>query len=241
MKIFNIEGKDNNKEFVCYIQMKDLEILAEKGISLEVAKDVNRHIYVFNKKSMKSFVRITSLKDLQSIRNDETIIDFGSILNDKNMFYKYNDELEKEKKKIADLKEQFYSQNSGVCRSHLQESLMYRIILDKEKVYNNRFVDMEDINNVLLGQEEINIPQVPYMKFLVFSSEAFSIYRGINPNTYVIVSDYDIYSLDSIYQIIDADLMKRFNNIEFDKKVLEDEKYLVIRTIKRQKKKNYMK
>ena len=238
MKVFNIEGKDNNKEYVCYIQMKDLEILAERGIDLDVVKDVDKHIYVFNKKTMKSFVRITSLKDIKNIRNDETIIDFGSILKDKNMFYKYTDELEKEKKEIADLREKFYSQNSGVYRGHLQEGLMYRIILDKEKLYNNRLVDIGDINNVLLGQEEINIPQVPFSSFLVFSSDAFSIYRGINPNTYVIVSDCDIYSLDSIYQIIDADLKKRYNDIEFDKKVIDDEKYLVIRTIKRQKKKS---
>ena len=124
MKIFNIEEKNNEKKRVCYIQVKDLKYLKDEGIHVNAQDNLDGYLYVFNKKTLKSFVKLDNQDEVNEIHDkDKCIIDLGEILNDGKMdLYPHLHKLEKEEKVLNKMRSDFLGQFHGVYLGHLMEN-----------------------------------------------------------------------------------------------------------------------
>lgn len=260
MKVFNIEEKNGKKEYVCYIQLKDIEYLTNKGIELETANDVNNYIYVFSKATLKSFVRVSILNDVIKIReNSDEIIDLGKALaNDLSV---YDEEIEKEEKDMKESMDRFWSKCNGFYKGHLKDDDAYNEWREKGIRLKNKLEDLKDIREITLGESKVNLPQVPFYNSVLKKVGDYLVHKGINPNEYVVVrkegipfdkeirekiKNYD--GTDLSYTIVPtfatAAILKDVNrkygkdcDMEYQHMINDDNRYLIVR-IKNVTKKN---
>ena len=260
MKVFNIEDKNGKKEYVCYIQLKDIYNLEDKGINLETTKNINKYMYVFSKSTNKSFVRVEIISDIAKIReNSEDIIDLGEVLSRSNLT-RFSEELRKEKEDLDKSMNNFWDKYNGVYKGYLKDEPLYNEWREKGKRLKNKLEDLKDIADILKGESVVNLPQEPFHDALFRNSGNISIYRGINPNEYIIINkdgspfseelrsevkkcnDTEISSKVvpiSAMSVIYRDLTKKYgtdSDIEFHHMISADNKYIIVRTKNRIKK-----
>jgi len=253
MKIFNIEEKNGKKEYVCYIQLKDLDYLEEKGINLESYKDIDKYMYVFSKSTLKSFARIDILDDVIKIRdNSEEIVDLGKVLS--NGVSIYDEEIRNEEKEMYQLMNYFWFKNKGFYKGHLKEDDTYNEWRKKGEKLKNKLDDLKDINDITLGKSKVNLPQVPFYNSVIKRIGEYLVYRGINPNEYIIFNkdgkSFNYEAKEKIKKYKGTDLSNSIipmyassailkdvnnkygvdNNIEYKYMMSEDNKYIIVRT-----------
>ena len=74
MQIFNLEKNNGKVEITCYIQIKDMELLNELGIKLNTYEKRWEYLVTRDITEAKSFVRITNVEDVATIRTNASII-----------------------------------------------------------------------------------------------------------------------------------------------------------------------
>ena len=253
MKVFNIEEKNGKKEYVCYIQLKDILYLEENGLDLETAKDVNKYMYVFSKSSLKSFVRVEIVNDVIKIReNSDCIIDLGEVLANGGVS-SYDKTIKEEKEDMEASMKKFWDKCSGFYKGHLSEEPLYNEWREKGIKLKNRIEDLKDIDDMVKGIGEVNIPQEPFYNALLKRVGDIHVYRGINPNEYIIlnkngesfsndvrtrIKNYADKELSAslvppvTFNCIYRDILGKYDDIEeleFKHMISDDNKYIIVR------------
>ena len=194
MQIFNIERKKDKINCICYIQVKDIELLKKLGIKLNSYDKMGDLLVTRVRAIGKCFVRIEDTEDVATIRtNSSIIIDYERIVNgsEKSLNSLYMNLKLKRKKLAAEMKEFVKSLPAVANKDYLRNNPEYRSFILKNSIIDNQIVDTYDIYDVRYGSESILVPEAISFNGLIASNDSIELFKGLNPNDYFVVQKND--------------------------------------------------